>query len=98
MIQLMWLMTQCYPLGLALLVFIAVHLYEKLTSMGMEAAPLLTSVGAGAAAAATKAQWNTVLFWVMCLTFVELLLLGKHLLDLIRKVKHDEPLLPFWVI
>ncbi|CAE8743797.1 unnamed protein product [Polarella glacialis] len=59
MSQLMRLMAQCCQLGLALLVFIALHLFEKHTSMGMEAAPLLTSVGAGAAAAATKAQWDT---------------------------------------
>ncbi|CAE8602022.1 unnamed protein product [Polarella glacialis] len=98
MSQPMRLMAQCCPLGLALLVFIALHLFEKLTAMGMEAAPLRTSVDSGAAAAATKAQWDPVLFWVMCSTFVGLLLLSKHLLDFIRKVRHDEPLLPVWVI
>ncbi|CAE8724591.1 unnamed protein product [Polarella glacialis] len=98
MSQLMRLMAQCCPLGLALLVFTGLHLFEKHTSMGMEASPLLTSVGTGAAAAATKAQWDTVLFWVMRSTFVGLLLRSKHLLDFIGKVKHDEPLLPVWVI
>ncbi|CAE8631456.1 unnamed protein product [Polarella glacialis] len=98
MSQLIVLMMQRYPLGLALLGFIALHLYEKLTSMGIKAVPLFTSVGPGAATATTEAQWNTVLSWVMCLTFVGLLVLGKHLLDFIRQVKHDEPLLPVWVI
>ncbi|CAE8594468.1 unnamed protein product [Polarella glacialis] len=98
MSQPMVLMVQCYPLGLALLGFTALHLYEKLTSVGMSAAPLCTSVGPGAAAAATGTQWNTVLFRVRCLTFVGLVVLSKHLLDFVRQVKHDEPLLPVWVV
>ncbi|CAE8635548.1 unnamed protein product [Polarella glacialis] len=98
MIQLGMLMVQCYPFGLALLVFTALHLYEKLTSMGMPAAPLCTSVDLGAATAATEAQWSTVLFWVRCWTFVGLVVLSKRLLDFVKRVKHDEPMLPVCVV
>jgi len=97
MIQLGMLMVQCYPFGLALLVFAALRLYEKLTSMGMPAAPLCTSVDIGAATAATEAQWNTVLFWMRCLAFVGLVVLSKHLLDFVKRVNHDEPMLPVCV-
>ncbi|CAE8611368.1 unnamed protein product [Polarella glacialis] len=98
MSQLMRLISQCCPFGLALLVFITVHLFEKLASMEMLAAPLVTAVVPEVAAVATESQWNTVLFWVMCLIFVGLVVLGKHLLDFIRQVKHNEPLLPVWVV
>ncbi|CAE8621317.1 unnamed protein product [Polarella glacialis] len=93
----MRLMAQCFPFGLALLVFIALHLFEKLASMGMLTAPLATAAIPEVAAAATKSQWNTVLFWVMCLTFVGLVVLCKHLLVFIRQVKLNVPLLPVWV-
>ncbi|CAE8676807.1 unnamed protein product [Polarella glacialis] len=98
MSQLMKLMVQCCPLGVALLVFFALHLFEKHTSMRKEAVQVPASVGAGAATAATAAQWDTVLFWVMCSTFVGLVWLNKHLLSVIRGVKHDESLLPVRVI
>ncbi|CAE8611017.1 unnamed protein product [Polarella glacialis] len=98
MSRLMRLISQCCPFGLALLVFIVVHLFEKLASMEMLAAPLVTAVVPEVATAATESQWNTLLFWVMCLIFVGLVVLGKHLLDFIRQVKYNEPLLPVWVV
>ncbi|CAE8615561.1 unnamed protein product [Polarella glacialis] len=92
--SLMLLVMQYYPLGLALLGFTAALLYEKLTSMGMMFVSVATALGSGVASAAIDAQWNTVLFWSVCLTFVGLLVLGKQLSDYVRGVKPDEPLLP----
>eukprot|EP00442_Polarella_glacialis_P047256 CAMPEP_0115051446 /NCGR_PEP_ID=MMETSP0227-20121206/2350_1 /TAXON_ID=89957 /ORGANISM="Polarella glacialis, Strain CCMP 1383" /LENGTH=349 /DNA_ID=CAMNT_0002435425 /DNA_START=611 /DNA_END=1662 /DNA_ORIENTATION=+ len=67
--------------------------------MRKEADQVPTSVDAGAATAATTTQWDTVLFWVICSTFVGLVsMASKHLLNVIRGVKYDESLLPVWVI
>ncbi|CAE8610290.1 unnamed protein product [Polarella glacialis] len=96
--SLMLLVMQYYPLGLALLGFTAALLHEKLTSMGMMFVSVATALGSGVASAAIDAQWNTVLFWSVCLTFVGLLVLGKQLSDYVRGVKPDEPLLPSWLI
>ncbi|CAE8606484.1 unnamed protein product [Polarella glacialis] len=96
--SLMVLVMQYYPLGLALLGFTAALLYEKLTSMGMMFVSVATALGSGVASAAIDAQWNTVFFWSVCLTFVGLLVLGKQLGDYVRGVKPDEPLLPSWLI
>ncbi|CAE8634790.1 unnamed protein product [Polarella glacialis] len=63
MIQLLVLAMQYYPLGLAMLGFIAFHLYEKFDSMGMIASSLVTAWGQEVASVITESQWNTVLFW-----------------------------------
>ncbi|CAE8589938.1 unnamed protein product [Polarella glacialis] len=98
MTQLMLLVMQYYPLGLALLGFIAALLYEKFAPVGMMTASFATALGSGVASAAIDTQWNTVLFWSARLMFVGLLAFGTQLSNRVRGVKPYEPVLPFWVI